>query len=108
MIYHIVSPQYWKAYADKDTYFSETFAHEKFIHCSTIEQVSGVLERYYKGAGKVLRLEIDEDKLTTKPVYETATNDEQFPHIYGGINKSAVLSVVELMETSPGKYTMNE
>ena len=106
MIYHIVSPQYWKTHADKNTYFPETFEQEKFIHCSTIEQLSGVLERYYKGAGKVLRLGIDEEKLTVKPVYEAAANGEEFPHIYGGINKNAVVNVSELNEVSPGEYTI--
>ncbi len=106
MIYHFVTPEYWKPFEDKDVYFSETFEQEKFIHCATIEQLSGVLERYYQGAGKVLKLEIDEDKLTTKLIYEAAPNGKDFPHIYGGINKSAIVGIEELAEDSSGKYSI--
>jgi uncharacterized protein (DUF952 family) len=107
MIYHIVTPEYWEQFSGKEHYFSETFEQEKFIHCSTIGQLAGVLERYYKGAGTVLRLEIDEVDLAVKPVYEVAPNGEEFPHIYGGINKGAIISVTKLSETSPGEYTSN-
>ena len=106
MIYHIVTPEYWKLFEDKDVYFSETFEQEKFIHCSTIAQLSGVLERYYQGAGTVLKLEIDEEQLTTKPIYEAAPNGEDFPHIYGGINKAAVVGIEELAEDSLGNYSI--
>lgn len=106
MIYHIVTPEYWKPFEDKDIYFPETFEQENFIHCSTIAQLSGVLERYYSGAGKVLKLEIDEEKLTTKPVYEAAPNGENFPHIYGGINKDAIAGIEELKEESLGNYSI--
>lgn len=108
MIYHLVTPEYWKQFADKSSYFSETFEQEKFIHCSTIEQLSGVLQRYYKNTGTVLKLEIDEDKLTHKPVYEVATNGEQFPHIYGGINKGAIIKIEELVEVSEGEYQLRK
>lgn len=106
MIYHIVTPEYWNEFNNQEIYFSETFDAEEFIHCSTIAQLSGVLERYYKGAGSVLKLEIDEEKLTTKPVYEAAPNGEDFPHIYGGINKSAVVGIKELKEESLGNYSV--
>lgn len=108
MIYHIVTPSHWKKFDGKDYYFSETFEQEKFIHCSTIEQLAGVLQRYYKNEGTVLRLEIDEEKLTVEPVYEVATNGDEFPHIYGGIDKDAIISVTELSEGLPGEYTINE
>lgn len=107
MIYHIVTPKYWEQFTEKDTYFSETFEQENFIHCSTIEQLSGVLERYYAGAGNVLKLEIDEAKLSTKPIYEIAANGEEFPHIYGGINKNAIVGITTLSEDAPGKYVLN-
>ncbi|MDP5122101.1 MAG: DUF952 domain-containing protein [Spirosomaceae bacterium] len=106
MIYHIVTPEYWNEFNNQEIYFSETFAKENFIHCSTIGQLSGVLERYYSGAGTVIKLEIDEEKLTTKPIYEAAPNGEDFPHIYGGINKSAVVGIEELKEESLGNYSI--
>lgn len=108
MIFHIVTPSYWQTFDDKDVYFSETFNDEKFIHCSTIEQLPGVLQRYYKNAGEVVKLTINEEKLTTQPIYEAAANGEEFPHIYGGINKSAITEIKKLVEISEGKYTLSK
>jgi uncharacterized protein (DUF952 family) len=108
MIFHLVEPSYWQTFDKRDTYFSETFADEKFIHCCTIEQLSGVLKRFYKGAGTVLKLEIDEKKLSTELIYEAVPDGEKFPHIYGGINRDAVTEVEELIETSEGEYRLNK
>ena len=105
MIFHLVKPQYWKTFDEKDTYFAETFEQEGFIHCSTTEQIAGVLERYYKNAGEMLLLHIDDSKLSSKLIYEKATNDELFPHIFGGINKSAIKNIEILVEQSVGVYT---
>lgn len=107
MIYHIVMPSHWAMFEQEEMYFSETFEQETFIHCSTQEQLAGVLQRYYANAGTVLQLEIDEAKLGTPAIYEVATNGEKFPHIYGGINKAAIVHLSELREIAPGKYQVS-
>lgn len=97
MIYHIVSSAYWTTFEDKPAYFSETFDTETFIHCSLKEQISGVLERYYVGVSGLVLLHIDESKLTSTLLYEPAPhNGELFPHIYGGINRQAVVEITPL------------
>lgn len=97
MIYHIVPSTYWATFEDKPAYFSETFDAETFIHCSLQEQVAGVLERYYVGVTGLVLLHIDESKLTSTLLYEPAPhNGELFPHIYGGINREAVVEVTPL------------
>lgn len=97
MIYHIVSEDYWKGFESKPAYFSETFDAETFIHCSLQEQIAGVLERYYVGVTGLVLLHIDESKLTSTLLYEPAPhNGELFPHIYGGINREAVVEVTPL------------
>jgi uncharacterized protein (DUF952 family) len=40
-------------------------------------------------------LKIDTDKLLSKLVKESSTNDEIYPHIYGRLNRSAVVDVEE-------------
>lgn len=97
MIYHIVPSTYWATFEDKPAYFSETFDAETFIHCSLQEQVVGVLERYYVGVTGLVLLHIDESKLTSTLLHEPAPhNGESFPHIYGGINREAVVEVTPL------------
>ena len=93
MIYHIVLPEDWNS-ADLDAaYESASLRSEGFIHCSYVGQLDGVLGRYYQEAEKVLILEIDTDKLSSTLVEEPSTNNEIYPHIYGPINRDAIVGV---------------
>lgn len=99
-IYHIVTPEVWEDFKDKDFYEAESLQTENFIHCSYVEQLDAVLNRYYKDAEKVLILEIETDKLTSKPVEEPSTGGEIYPHIYGKINRDAIVGIKEQLAVS--------
>ncbi|MDQ3634290.1 MAG: DUF952 domain-containing protein [Acidobacteriota bacterium] len=94
-IYHIVKPEVWEKFKDEELYEAESLATEGFIHCSFEGQLEGVLERYYKDADKVLIMEIETNDLFSKMVSEPSTNDELYPHIYGKINKNAIIAIRE-------------
>ncbi|HRH40425.1 MAG TPA: DUF952 domain-containing protein [Pyrinomonadaceae bacterium] len=94
-IYHIVLPEIWATFNEKDFYEAESLQTEGFIHCSFAEQIEGVLGRYYQGVEKVLILTIDSEKLTSKLVNEPSTNNEIYPHIYGQINRDAIVEIEE-------------
>ncbi len=94
LIYHIVLPADWAAFAG-DLYTSESLAGEGFIHCSYASQLDAVLERYYKGAERVVILEIDTRHLSSRVLEEPSTNNEVYPHIYGPINRDAILRASE-------------
>lgn len=94
-IYHIVLPEVWEKFKDKDFYASESLHIENFIHCSFKEQIETVLQRYYKDAERVLILEINTEKLAAKLVCETSTGGEIYPHIYGKINTNAIAEIEE-------------
>ena len=95
LIYHIVLPEVWENFKDEPEYEAESLATEGFIHCSYRNQLDAVLERYYSGAKKVLILHINPHYLKSGLKAEPSTNREIFPHIYGKINKSAVVNVEE-------------
>ena len=95
LIYHIVLPDIWEKFKDEYEYEAESLHSEGFIHCSYRNQLDEVLERYYKNAGKVLILHINLHFLTAKFIAEPSTNREIYPHIYGKINKSAIVDVEE-------------
>ncbi len=95
LIYHVVLPPDWEMFKDGKPYAAESLRTEGFIHCSYAAQLDGVLERYYKNAGKVLVLNIETEKLTSKLVDEPSTNNEIYPHIYGTINSAAIVDVEE-------------
>ena len=97
MIYHIVTRADWDRQADQADYEAASLQTEGFIHLSTKEQLSGVLERYYQNVPDLLLLHIDPNKLAHSLRYEAATNNEHFPHLYGSLNKDAVVKKEELM-----------
>lgn len=94
VIYHIVLPDDWAAF-ESDLYRHASLGTEGFIHCSFAGQLDGVIERYYGGAERVFVLEIDTDRLMSRSVNEPSTNSEIYPHIYGPINRDAIVLVKE-------------
>lgn len=101
LVYHIVLPEVWQSFKDREEYEAESLRSEGFIHCSFAEQLDGVLQRYYSNAEKVLILSLDTEKLTSKLINEPSTNNEIYPHIYGKINKSAIVEFKERVIGEP-------
>ncbi len=93
LIYHVVEASEWARQENQPVYRAASLETEGFIHLSTKEQVTGVLDRYYRDVPNLLMLHIDADKLVHELRYEQATNNEFFPHVYGPINKDAVVAI---------------
>lgn len=96
LIYHITKSTWWNTFSSTDDYESETLNADGFIHCSTREQVSGVLERYYANQGGLLLLHINPALLKAELKYEVATAGQFFPHVYGKINREAIITLEEI------------
>ena len=94
LIYHIVLPDAWAAF-DKGLYEARSLETEGFIHCSFAEQLDAVIERYYSGEERVVVLEIESDRLMSRMIKEPSTNSEIYPHVYGPINRDAIVRVEE-------------
>lgn len=91
LIYHIVLPEVWAAF-DTGLYRHVSLETEGFIHCSFADQLDGVIERYYSKEAEVVVLEIESDRLMSRMIKEPSTNSEIYPHIYGPINRDAIVS----------------
>ena len=89
-VYHIVLPDVWDGFSGA-RYEAESLATEGFIHCSFEDQLDAVLRRYYGGRDEVVILEIDATKLDSKLVVEPSTGGENYPHIYGSVNRDAIV-----------------
>jgi len=92
LIYHIVLPDVWAAF-DTGLYRHASLTAEGFIHCSFPHQLDGVIERYYGNEDKIVVLEIESDRLMSRMIKEPSTNSEIYPHIYGPINRDAIVGV---------------
>jgi uncharacterized protein (DUF952 family) len=93
MIYHVTSQKEWSAFENDNEYAPAAFLHEGFIHTCQAHQLEGVLQRYFAGRQDLLLLHLDEQKLACQPIYESGTGGELFPHVYGKINKDAIVKV---------------
>lgn len=96
MILHVATWRDWNNHLDRDLYFPASFVSEGFIHCCTAAQLEGVLDRYFKNATDLLLLVLDEAKIECEIRYEAGPNGDRFPHVYGHINKSAIVRIENL------------
>ena len=97
MIYHVTLRSQWAKALGEGYFTEESLEKEGFIHMSTLEQVAGVLDRYYKNITDLVLLHVDEKKLTSKLQYDLSPSvQESFPHIYGTINLDAVVHVEDI------------
>jgi len=96
-IYHFVKPEYLQAQTGQDEYFPADYQEEGFIHCCTKDQWEHVRTSYYKGVPEIKVLKLDKNKLKATLKYEGKT-EEKFPHIYGGINKEAIVEILTITQ----------
>jgi uncharacterized protein (DUF952 family) len=96
-IYHITTKTEWENALKKGQYEAATLATEGFMHCSTEDQLPGVLERYYKEKTGLVKLKIEKEKVERPLIFELAGSiNEVFPHIHGELNLSAVVEVTSM------------
>ena len=85
-------------------YRADSLSSEGFIHCSFAEQVARSANRFYADAPELLLLHIDPEALTSPLRTEAAGTGEFFPHIYGPINRGAVVAVETLRRGPDGGW----
>ena len=99
-IYHLALKADWE-FEPSEPYSTSTLgkalADVGFIHCSFRTQVQQVADMAYRGRGDVVLLEIDPARVTSKIEVENLEGgDEAFPHMYGPIDRHAVVRVTHL------------
>lgn len=102
-IYHLVLRRTWDENAEQP-YTPASLADEGFIHCSFAHQVAGSANRFYASATDLLLLHIDAERLTSPLREEASGIGEIFPHIYGPLNREAVVTVETLQRGMDGSW----
>lgn len=107
MIFHICPVTGWIEAMKVGKYAPDGLHTEGFIHCSTIEQLVPSANIHYCNQSDLVVLCIKEDKLDVPLKYEfSETRKEDFPHVYGPINLSAVVNVIDLEKGINGKFEL--
>lgn len=96
MIAHLVKKAWFERFAGVDFYESETLGEEGFIHCCAVDDVDEIRNRYFIGASEILMLLLNPDLIAASIKYEPGFGGKLFPHIYGPLNKSAIVAVEKL------------
>ena len=104
--YHGVPQPYWNALAPAEPYVPSDFEREGFIHCTDgREAISIILTQYYKeDAGEWLVLSIDKSRIAAPVKYEDPAGI--FPHVYGPLNRDAIVDVKPIGRASDGTFLL--
>lgn len=102
-IYHLVLRRLWEENADRP-YQPDSLVGEGFIHCSFAQQVTASANRFYAEAADLLLLHIDAERSTSPLREEVSGAGELFPHIYGPLNRDAVVAVETLERGPDGRW----
>ncbi len=105
LIYHIVDKHALDP-ASADEFRAESLVTEGFIHCSNRDQVARVANLFYADYAELLVLCIDKDRLTSPVRDENPGTGELFPHVYGPINRDAIVEMGFLTRDSAGRWVL--
>ena len=104
LAYHGTPKRYFESFDSLTPYVPEPFEHEGFIHTTEgREAVSITLTRYYKSSAEPwVVLYIDQDRVTSPIRYDDPA--EVFPHIYGPLNRDAIVAVRDIGRAPDGTF----
>ncbi len=105
IIYHMLPVDVWKSHPADQAYVSDTLATEGFTHCTGQgEMLPVVANRFYRTVpGAFILLCIDEERVQA-PVKWEAADDHLFPHIYGPLNRDAIVDVIDFPRKGDGTF----
>jgi uncharacterized protein (DUF952 family) len=95
VLFHIAPREAWQRAVASGLYRAPSLDTEGFIHLSTEAQWPKTLARFFFGATDLLLLVIDPVRVHAAIRFEPA-DGEDFPHLYGPLEVSAVVEVREL------------
>ena len=105
IIYHLTPADYYNGLPADQPYRPREFDRDGFIHCTTGEErLLLVADTIYRRVpGEFLLLMIDERKVTSPVKYENS-GGILFPHIYGALNRDAIVRVVAVGRREDGTF----
>jgi uncharacterized protein (DUF952 family) len=102
-ILHITQREKWSAAKDLGMYRGDTLDTEGFIHCSSIDQLTGSANRFFTGQKDLVILLINVALVQPEIKYEGEA-DNLFPHIYGELNVGAVVKSIDFESGADGIF----
>ncbi|MEZ0066520.1 uncharacterized protein (DUF952 family) [Streptacidiphilus sp. MAP12-20] len=105
MLFHLTPLDAWLEHPDRP-YATASLALEGFIHCSADEEQALAVAnaRFSRTRGPLMVLLIDEDALDAPVRWDEIEEGVTFPHIYGPVNRTAVVGMLEVERDASGRW----
>lgn len=108
MIAHCMKRSRWESIKNDSYWGYEDIEKGGFVHCSPVKYLWRVLPNFEKYADDYVIVCMDEDLLESEVRYEDGGDlDRLYPHVYGLINNSAVVMVLDYLRDDNGHYVKN-
>lgn len=110
LIYHLVTTTRWQDWPSDQPYLPAEYANDGFVHCTAGDELMiAVANRFYQNVqGDFLLLVIESERLTSPLKWEAPSPGDTlaplFPHIYGPINRDAVVAIKTITRASDGRF----
>jgi uncharacterized protein (DUF952 family) len=107
LILHIARRAEWEVEQTDGFYSPANFEREGFIHASLPEQILGSAQKHYRGQRDLVLLGIDSRRVQAKIRFENLVGgSQQFPHIYGKLNRDAVIGATPFEANDEGEFSL--
>ncbi|RAG83226.1 DUF952 domain-containing protein [Streptacidiphilus pinicola] len=105
MLFHLTPLDAWLEHPDRP-YSTPSLALEGFIHCSADEEQALVAAnaRFRSTRVPLMVLLIDEAVLDAPVRWEEAKDGGTYPHVYGPVNRAAVVGMLEARRDTEGRW----
>jgi uncharacterized protein (DUF952 family) len=107
LIDHIIPADQW-AQVPPGPYRASSLHTEGFIHCSNRPQTLGVARTFFANHSELLVLVIDTGQLGDRLKDEDPGIGQTFPHVYGAIDRGAIVRIDHLKRDSAGNWAFLE
>jgi uncharacterized protein (DUF952 family) len=108
LIYHLAPAERWRAWPADRPYLPAEYAADGFVHCTAGDALMlKVANRFYHDtAGDFVLLVLDPARLRSELRWEPSGDDlaTLFPHIYGPIDRAAVVEVRAVRRAADGTF----
>jgi uncharacterized protein (DUF952 family) len=115
IVLHLMPVAAWRSWMAGGSYEPASLAGEGFVHCTAGDELMlDVANRFYAGADDVVAVSLQTDRLTGEVRWEApahpdgarARADEpRFPHVYGPLDRDAVVGARRLVQDAGGRFT---
>jgi uncharacterized protein (DUF952 family) len=108
IIYHLAPAARWHGWPAGAAYLPAEYDADGFVHCTAGDELMlAVANTFYRGVpGDFVLLAIDVDQLSAPLKWEQSSDTlaPLFPHIYGPIDRSAVVEARAVRRATDGTF----